>query len=232
VIEKTETRKGQGKVATLALFYPSLEIKVISRQISDIMLCNPHVTESISSPESSITDLLRRASVGDRHAERHLLDQVYPELRAMAQGHFRFEVQQHTLQPTALVNEIYLKLMGDSGTDWQSRAHFFAVASRAMRQVLIDHARRHLSEKRGGARPISLDAIVPMAGQQSHDLLVIDEALTELGKINSRLAKVVTYRYFGDMTEQEIAEVLGVSTRTVKRDWNFARAWLRDWLSK
>ena len=180
-----------------------------------------------------ITELLRRASAGDREAEHDLLERVYPDLHAMARGQFRFERPEHTLQPTALVNEVYLKLMGESAVDWKNRAHFFAMASRAMRQILTDHARRSCAGKRGGgAHHVSLDECAPISQEQCADLLVLDEALRALEDVKPRLARVVVCRYFGDMTEEEIAEALGVSTRTVKRDWEFARAWLRDWLSR
>jgi len=183
--------------------------------------------------EEPITELLRRASAGDREAEHDLLERVYPDLHAMAKGHFRWENPKHTLQPTALVNEVYLKLMGESAVEWKNRAHFFAVASRAMRQILTDHARRACAGKRGGgAQHVLLDDRFPISEQQCLDVLVLDEALASLEKIDPRLVQVVVYRYFGDMTEEEIAETLGVSTRTVKRDWEFSRAWLRDWLSK
>jgi RNA polymerase sigma-70 factor, ECF subfamily len=187
----------------------------------------------LSVPEEPITELLRRASAGDRAAEHDLLERVYPDLHAMAKGHFRWENPEHTLQPTALVNEVYLKLMGECAVDWKNRAHFFAVASRAMRQILTDHARRACAGKRGGGvQHLLLDEHIPITDEQCLDVLVLDEALASLEKIGPRLVKVVVYRYFGDMTEDEIAETLGVSTRTVKRDWEFARAWLRDWLSK
>ncbi len=180
-----------------------------------------------------VTELLRRASAGDGEAEHDLIERVYPDLHTMAKGYFRSEDPAHTLQPTALVNEVYLKLLGNSGPDWKNRAHFFAVASRAMRQILTDHARRACAAKRGGGvPPIDFDGHISITQQQSIDVLVLDQALASLEKINPRLVKVVVYRYFGDMTEEEIAEVIGVSTRTVKRDWEFARAWLKNWLSK
>ena len=183
--------------------------------------------------EASITELLRRASAGDKAAEHDLIEQVYPDLHAMAKVHFRSERPQHTLQPTALVNEVYMKLMGESKADWKNRAHFFAVASLAMRQVLTDHARRVCAQKRGGdVRRIPLDEQPVISEDHCVDLLILDEALTSLEKIKPRLVKVVVYRYFGDMTEEEIAEALDISTRTVKRDWEFSRAWLQDWLSR
>jgi|SRR5579875_1969721 len=184
-------------------------------------------------PEQSVTDLLRRAASGDREAEDDLIERVYPDLHAMAKGHFRWENPGHTLQPTALVNEVYLKLMGEAAADWKNRAHFFAVASRAMHQILTDHARRACAGKRGGKAPhISLDEGVTISNEACINLVILDEALRCLEKIKPRLFQVVVCRYFGDMTEEEIAEALGVSTRTVKRDWEFARAWLHDWLSK
>jgi RNA polymerase sigma factor (TIGR02999 family) len=180
-----------------------------------------------------ITELLQRASAGDRNAEHDLIEQVYPDLHAMAKWQFRLEHRKHTLQPTALVNEVYLKLMGDSTVLWKDRVHFFAVASRAMRQILIDHARRVCSGKRGGRRnDMPIENCPAIGVDRCIDLLILDEALASLEKISPRLVQVVTYRYFGDMTEDEIAQALGISSRTVKRDWNFARAWLRDRLSK
>lgn len=177
-----------------------------------------------------ITELLRRASAGDRAAEQDLMEQVYPDLHAIARGCFRFENPEHTLQPTALVNEVYLKLLGDSGRDWKNRAHFFAIASRAMRQVLTDHARRANADKRGGgAHRIPLDEAGGVSVEQPLDLLMLDEALEALEKISPRMVSVVVYRFFGDMTEEEIGEILEIASRTVKRDWEFARAWLRDW---
>jgi RNA polymerase sigma factor (TIGR02999 family) len=183
--------------------------------------------------ENSITVLLRRVAAGDRGAEHDLIEQVYPDLHAMAKLHFRFERPQHTLQPTALVNEVYVRLIGDSTAEWNDRAHFYAVASRVMRQVLIDHARRVCSQKRGGnARHVPLDEAIVISRDRCVDLLRLDEALDALEKVNPRLVQVVVDRYFGDMTQEEIAETLGVSSRTVKRDWEFARAWLQEWLSR
>jgi RNA polymerase sigma factor (TIGR02999 family) len=137
------------------------------------------------------------------------------------------------LQPTALVNELYLKLMGGYAVDWKDRAHFFAVASLGMRQILIDHIKRDSAEKRGGGAPhISLDESVAIIEDRRINLLILDEALAALEKIQPRWAQVVVCRYFGGMTEEEIAEALGVCSRTVKRDWKFARAWLRGQFSK
>jgi RNA polymerase sigma factor (TIGR02999 family) len=182
--------------------------------------------------DKPVTELLRRAAAGDKQAEQDLIERVYPDLHSMAREKFRWENPGHTLQPTALVNEVYVKLMGNV-PEWKSRAHFFAVASRVMRQVLTDHARRANAAKRGGNyQQVELNDRIPITQHQCVDLLELEEALADLEKIDPRLANVVIYRYFGDMTEEEIAETLGVSVRTVKRDWEFARAWLKNRLSR
>ena len=184
-------------------------------------------------PEESVTELLHRVTSGSKSAEKLLMDRVYPDLHAMAQGYFRYENPGHTLQPTALVNEVYVKLVADGKGDWKNRAHFFAVASRVMRQILTDHARREKAEKRGGGAPhIPVDVAHACVEAKFADLVIFDQALGALEEVHPRLAEVVVCRYFGDMTEDEIAEFQGVSTRTVRRDWEFARAWLREWLTK
>ena len=184
-------------------------------------------------PEESVTELLHRVTAGDKSAENRLMARVYPDLHAMARGHFRRENPGHTLQPTALVNEIYLKVVADGKNQWKNRSHFFAIASRAMQQVLTDHARRERADKRGGGAPhVSIELANGGVDSKFVDLLIFDQALKELNEVNPRLAEVVIYRYFGDMKEEEIAEAQGVSTRTVRRDWEFARAWLRDWMTK
>ena len=181
----------------------------------------------------SVTDLLHRASAGDGEAEASLIRQVYPDLHAMASAQFRRERRQLTLQPTALVNEVYLKLMGESSAKWKNRAHFFAIAARAMRQILTDHARRVCSQKRGsGVFHLPLDEGLAVTEERFPDILALEEGLAELEKVNPRLVKVVVSRFYGDLTEDEIAESLGVSSRTIKRDWEFARAWLEEWLSR
>ena len=181
-----------------------------------------------SGPE--VTELLRRAREGDAGA----LDRVFPlvleELRAVAGARLRGEAPGHTLQPTALVNEAYLKLAASPEVDWRDRAHFLAVAARAMRQVLVDRARRRKADKRGGGvRPATLtDGSLLASGQgpTAEELLALDAALDALGRIQPRLRQVIELRYFGGLADAEIGEVLGVTRRTVQRDWTKARAWL------
>lgn len=179
---------------------------------------------------TEVTELLRRARDGDAAA----LDRVFPlvleELRAVAAARLRGEAAGHTLQPTALVNEAYLKLAASPGVDWRDRVHFLAVAARAMRQVLVDRARRRNADKRGGgARPTTLSGrFLAGAGEgpSAEEILALDRALDELGRIQPRLRQVVELRYFGGLTDAEIGEALGVTRRTVQRDWTRARAWL------
>jgi len=173
-----------------------------------------------------ITELVRRWGGGDRDAADRLFPMIYSELRRMAQHYFRSERSGHTLQPTALVHDLYLKLERQ-GMEFQDRKHFFAVAASQMRRMLIDHARAANAEKRGGggARVELLqEAASPEA---SFDAIALDEALRALEKLDERVARVVELRYFAGLTEAEAAEALGVSVATLKRDWTFAQAWLR-----
>jgi len=169
---------------------------------------------------------------GDHEAADELLPKVMSELRRLARHYMRHERVGHTLQPTALVNEAYLRLAGYDRMDWQSRSHFIGLAASVMRQVLMDYARRRLASKRGGAeRAVSLEeGGSPMSPQQSAELVALDDALTRLQQMNERQAKVVELRYFGGLSVEETAEALRVSTVTVKRDWAAARAWLRSQL--
>lgn len=175
-----------------------------------------------------ITALLRNVKNGDREAFDQLLPKVYGELRRVAERQLWRERQGHTLRATALVHEVYLKLVDQAQVEWQGRAHFLAVSARAMRQILIDHARRKAAEKRGGDwERTTLGSGEGFGVEMSmEDLLALDQALDDLEKLEPRLRQVVEYRFFGGMTEQQIAEVLGVTTRTVQRDWVKARAWL------
>jgi RNA polymerase sigma factor (TIGR02999 family) len=177
-----------------------------------------------------VTELLRAWRQGDRAAEADLLPLVYGELRARAARALGRERSDHTLQPTALVHEAYLRLVGQEQVDWQDRAHFFAIAAKLMRQILIDHARRHGSAKRGGGRePVSLEVVGEVAGQApAADLLALDEALTRLARFDPAAAQVVELRYFGGLTVEETAGALGRSASTVVRQWRAARAWLWD----
>ena len=178
-----------------------------------------------------VTRLLEDVRDGDAEASSRLLGLVYDELRQIAQRHLGRERKGHTLQATALVHEAYVKMLGHQSARIEGRAHFFSIASRAMRQVLIDYARRRGAEKRGGdwARTDlddgSFSEFFAMEGRTG-DLLELDRALDRLDAMDSRLRQVVEFRFFGGMTEDEIAEVLGVTTRTVQRDWAKARAWL------
>jgi RNA polymerase sigma factor (TIGR02999 family) len=173
-----------------------------------------------------VTRLLERARDGDRGAVDALIEAVYDELRRLASAHLRRERSGHTLSATALVHEAWLKL-ADQHQPWQSRAHFFGAASRAMRRVLVDYARARSAGKRRGER-VSLTAVEDeLSTAPSFDeLLVIDTALDELSHVNGRVVRVVECRYFGGLTILETAEALGVSHTTVSEDWRFARAWL------
>jgi RNA polymerase sigma factor (TIGR02999 family) len=152
---------------------------------------------------------------------------LYGELHGMAAHYMRQERSGHTLQATALVNELYIRLFASTGIDWQNRAHFFAVAAQQLRRILVNHARDRQAEKRGGKRVrLSLTEVNGLAQPVEEDLLDLDEALTRLQEIDSRAAQVVELRFFGGLQENEAAEVLSVSVPTVKRDWQFARAWL------
>jgi len=152
---------------------------------------------------------------------------VYDEFRALAAHHLAGERKNHTLQPTALVHEAYLRLIDQTRVDWQGRTHFFAIGSQAIRRVLIDHARGKARAKRGGGMArVTLDDAIALAPQRDEDLLALDEALEKLEKLDPRQAKVVEMRFFGGMTVEEVAEALGVSKRTVEGEWTMARAWL------
>ena len=178
-------------------------------------------------PKEEVTQLLIAYGRGDRRALDRLLPMVYSELHGIAARQMRHERADHTLNATALVHEVYLKLMDQNQVSWQNRAHFYAIAARAMRQVLISYARKHNAEKRGGGAPNTLlDGKEIALGERADELLALDEALTRLAGFDERLAQVVEYRFFGGLTIEETAAVLDVSTMTVKRDWNKAKAWL------
>jgi RNA polymerase sigma-70 factor (ECF subfamily) len=174
-----------------------------------------------------VTLLLSALTRGEEQAASKLIPLVYDELRRLAASYMRRERGDHTLQATALVNEAYLKLVEQRSVDWQSRAHFFGIAAQLMRRILIDHARGHLRQKRGGEQQIvSLDEVFVISQQQSDELVALDDSLERLAKIDPRQAKVVELRFFGGLTVEEAANVLGVSPKTVKREWSVAKAWL------
>jgi RNA polymerase sigma factor (TIGR02999 family) len=180
------------------------------------------------STTGEVTALLRRLKDGDKDVPEKLVPLVIDELRRLARHYMKNERVGHTLQPTALVNEAYMRLAGYTEMDWQSRAHFIGVAASVMRQVLIDYARKKHAAKRGGAdRDVPLDDnVATLSNEQSAELLDLDQALQKLEQMNPRHAKIVELRYFGGLTVEETAEALGVSPITVKRDWAVARAWL------
>jgi RNA polymerase sigma factor (TIGR02999 family) len=181
-----------------------------------------------------ITALLGEVRRGDQAAGERLATVVYKELRRIAFGHMRRERSNHTLQATALVNDAYVKLLAQD-KDWQNRAHFFAVASSLMRRILVDYARQHGAAKRGGlATKVNFEEIrgEPYTFQPVEQLLSLDEALSRLMVLDERQFRIVEMRFFGGMTDNEIAAVLGISERTVMREWVLARAWLHSELSK
>ena len=178
-------------------------------------------------PAAEITQLLRAWSDGDEAALEQLVPLVDTELRRLAQRYIGRERPGHTLQASALINEVYVRLIDWNNARWEDRAHFFGVAARLMRRTLVDHARRRQYQKRGGnAITISLDEAAIASTERSADVIAIDEALKRLAEFDSRKSQIVELRFFGGLTVEETAEVLAVSPRTVKREWQLARAWL------
>jgi RNA polymerase sigma factor (TIGR02999 family) len=174
-----------------------------------------------------VTQLLRAWKSGDQPALEQLIPLVHDELRRVARGYMRRERVDHTLQATALINEAYVRLVDIRQVQWQDRAHFFAMAARLMRRILIDHARSHAYLKRGaGARKLSLDEAPDVAPEKSHGLVALDDALKALELIDVRKSRVIELRFFGGLSVEETAEVLKVSPETVTRDWRLAKAWL------
>ena len=187
----------------------------------------PQPEEAFLSPSRDITALLGAWSRGNRSALNQLLPVVYAELRRIAGRQLRSERANHTLQPTALVHEVYLRLVDQRHVDWQNRAHFFGVAAQVMRRILVDHARRHSASKRGeGVRCVSIDEAKEVAASNEIPILALDHALARLEEVDSDLAKIVELRAFGGLTIEEAAHVLNVSPSTAKRDWRTAKAWL------
>ena len=174
-----------------------------------------------------MTELLAAWSEGDRHALDQLLPLVEEELHRLAHRYMKREREGHMLQTTALVNEAYLRLIDQREVRWQNRAHFFAIAAEMMRRILIDHARKQAYQKRGGgARHLPLDEAAVLTNERAAELVALDEALKSLAKIDERKARVIELRYFGGLSVEEVAEVLGVHPDTVTREWRRARAWL------
>jgi RNA polymerase sigma factor (TIGR02999 family) len=205
-------------------------------------------------PDQPVTQLLAKWRSGNEQALGELTGLVYQELRSLAQRHLRRERHNHTMQRTALVNEAFVRLVNQQSVDWQSRAHFFALASNLMRRILVDHARARLASKRGGGvSAVSLDELMaPLDAEDAavsghagnipepqhvdeetdEDVAAIDEALTRLAQFDARQARVVEMRYFGGLTIEETATALDISDATVKREWTLARAWLKRELSR
>jgi len=177
--------------------------------------------------QKNVTQLLLELSEGNQATVNDLLPLVYDELKRMAASYLRKERPDHTLQPTALVNEAYLRLVDQTRVNWQNRAHFFGIAAQMMRRILVDHARTKKRVKRGGSDvKVSLaDATVAVRGQDL-DVVALDEALTRLAEIDEQQSRVVELRFFSGLTVEETAEVMGISAATVKRDWSMAKAWL------
>ena len=184
-----------------------------------------------ATPPKEVSQLLVAWSDGDRSALDKLLPLVESELHRLAHRYMSREREDHTLQTTALVNEAYLKLI-DQKVEWQNRAHFFGIAAQIMRRILIDHARKHLGPRRGGGKTISLDEVAVVSDERASELVALDEALTLLAKVDERKSKVVELRYFGGLSAEETAIVLGVSADTISRDWRRAKAFLRRELSQ
>jgi RNA polymerase sigma-70 factor, ECF subfamily len=178
-------------------------------------------------PSSDVTVLLGELTKGNAEAASKLIPVVYDELRRLASRQMRRERADHTLQATALVHEAYIKLVHQRSVNWQNRAHFLGVAAQVMRRILIDHARGHLREKRGGDQQVvPLDEAIVFSPEKSEYLMKVDEALERLTKLDPRQGKIVELRFFGGLTVEETAEILNFSTKTVKREWSSAKAWL------
>lgn len=188
----------------------------------------------MSDPQKpDITTLLKAWSAGDQAALDDLMPALYSEIRKLAASYLRRERPDHTLQPTALVNEAYLKLIDQRVVEWQNRAHFFGVAAQIMRRILVDHARAQKADKRGsGNRPLVLDEALEVAGGRSMDFVALDDALKTLAELDPRQAQIVELRYFGGLSIEETAEVTKLSPATIKREWASARAWLRRELER
>jgi RNA polymerase sigma factor (TIGR02999 family) len=185
-----------------------------------------------SSAHSEVTQLLRQVESGNRSTSDRLFAAVYQQLRNLAGQFFRREPKGNTLQPTALVHEAYMKLVDQKNVDWRGQTHFFAIAAQAMRRILVDHARRRSAAKRGGNRHrIELHDDLVIESNRAEDLLALDNALTKLAKLDPRQAQMIELRFFGGLGVAEVGKVMGISTRSVEREWTMVRAWLRRELS-
>ncbi len=201
---------------------------------SKVVVYTVEVTQRTDQPDSArkespgiTTQLLIDLTNGNRSAVDALLPLIYSELRSLAANYLRRERADHTLQPTALVHEAYLRLIDQTHVNWQNRAHFFGVAAQMMRRILVDHARAHLAEKRGGEfQKVPIDSAVDPAVELPSELIALDDALVELATFDEMKSRIIELRYFGGLTVEETAEALGVTPVTVKRHWRLAKAWL------
>jgi len=187
----------------------------------------------MSGETTEINQLLERWRSGESEALEQLMSIVYEDLRRIAAWQLQTERPNHTLQPTALVHEVYLRLAGNAQIDWKDKAHFFALVAQLMRHILVDHARGRTRHKRGGnARAVTLDEALRVSTASDPELVELDEALSSLAFIDERKSRIVELRYFGGLSIEETAEILGVSSTTVRREWTLAKAWLRRELQK
>lgn len=183
--------------------------------------------------EKDVTRLLVAWSNGDQAALEQLTPLVYSELHRLAHRYLGRERKGHTLQTTALVHEAYLRLIDQKEVRWQNRAHFFAIAAQMMRRILVDYARsRNVAKRGGGARQVSLDEAMDVSDERAADVIALDEALKSLSDLDQRKGRIIELRFFGGLSIEETAEVLGVSPGTVMRDWTFAKAWLQREINK
>jgi RNA polymerase sigma factor (TIGR02999 family) len=184
-------------------------------------------------PQSNVTQLLVEVSNGNRQSLDELLPLVYNELRGLAESFMRRERVNHTLQPTALVHEAYLRLIDQRNVDWRNRAHFFSIAAETMRRILVNHAHANQAAKRGGSETrISVDEAMNFQGVQEIDMVLLDDALTRLASVDPQQSRIVELRFFGGLTVKEVAGVLELSTATVEREWRTAKAWLHAQISQ
>ena len=225
---------------TLALPVPAVfySLPLVSGSPSDVhsetFRMEQYTAGDISdSAKGEVTVLLERLSEGDRSAEEALMPRVYVELHRLATSRMRSERREHTLQATALVHEVYLRMCRSEEIKWQNRAHFYRVAARLMRRILVDYARQHGAQKRNGGVVLTpLDDAITVSADQTSSALEVDELLARLSELSPRQAQVVEMRFFGGLGEEEMAAALDVSVRTIRRDWLMARAWLHEQLTK
>jgi RNA polymerase sigma-70 factor (ECF subfamily) len=182
---------------------------------------------------SEVTQILQAISAGDRSGTAKLMELVYDDLRGMAHKKLDRNAPNHSLDPTAVVHEVFLKLIERENVDWKGKSHFYAISARAMRDILVDYARQQAAQKRGGSRQrIPLSDDVALSPQRDEDVLALDEALKALAEIDERRAQIVELRFFGGLTVKEVAETLGIAERTVGKQWATVRLWLRKYVTE